>query len=132
MHYFDVTGHKYSSVFSLYLLIRSGYLQFEYYYKLRGIAVGRFSAPSFLYADADEYPDNIGFCTPPGGTCAPTGLVNATECQSGKTILCLIPRTTVTSARILEEDACHRERNLYVFSRVQKETPRLMHKGCVL
>lgn len=67
-------------------ICRSGYLQFEYYYKLRGIAVGRFSAPSFLYADADEYPDNIGFCTPPGGTCAPTGLVNATECQSGAPI----------------------------------------------
>ena len=36
------------------------------------------------------------------------------------------------SARILEEDACHRERNLCVVSRVQKGTPRLTHKGCVL
>ena len=48
------------------------------------------------------------------------------------TILCLTSRTTVTSARIPEEDACHRARNLCVFSHVQKGTPRLTHKGCVL
>ena len=41
-------------------------------------------------------------------------------------------RTTVTSARIPEEDACQCMRNLYVFSHVQKGTPRLTHKGCVL
>ena len=39
---------------------------------------------------------------------------------------------TVTSARIPEEDACYRMRNLCVFSRVQKGTPGLMHKRCVL
>ena len=38
----------------------------------------------------------------------------------------------MTSARIPEEDACHRARNLCVFSRVQKGTPGLTHKGCVL
>ena len=38
----------------------------------------------------------------------------------------------MTSARIPEEDACHRARNLCVFSRVQKVTPRLTHKGCIL
>ena len=38
----------------------------------------------------------------------------------------------MTSSRILEEDACHRARNLCVFSRVQKGTPRLTHKGCIL
>ena len=37
----------------------------------------------------------------------------------------------MTSARIPEEDACHRARNLWVFSRVQKGTPGLTHKGCV-
>ena len=42
-----------------------------------------------------------------------------------ETILCLTSRTTVTSARILEEDACHRARNLCVFSHVQKATPGL-------
>ena len=47
-------------------------------------------------------------------------------------ILCLTSRTTVTSARIPDEDACHRARNLCVFSRVQKGTPGLTHKGCVL
>ena len=47
-------------------------------------------------------------------------------------ILCLTLRTTVTSARIPEEDVCHRARNLYVFSRVQKGTPRLTHTRCVL
>ena len=47
-------------------------------------------------------------------------------------ILCLTSRTTSTSARIPEEDACHRARNLCVFSRVQKGTPRLTHNGCVL
>ena len=47
-------------------------------------------------------------------------------------ILCLISRTTVTSARNPEEDACHRALNLCVFSRVQKGTPGLTHKGCVL
>ena len=47
-------------------------------------------------------------------------------------ILCLIPRTTVTSARIPDKDACHRTRNLCVVSRVQKGTPGLTHKGCVL
>ena len=31
-----------------------------------------------------------------------------------------------------EEDACHRARNLCVFSRVQKGTQRLTHKRCVL
>ena len=41
------------------------------------------------------------------------------------------PETTVTSARI-PEDACYRARNLCVFSRVQKGTPRLTHKGWVL
>ena len=39
------------------------------------------------------------------------------------TILCLTLRTTVTSARIPEEDACHRTHNLCVFLRVQKGTP---------
>ena len=38
----------------------------------------------------------------------------------------------MTSARIPEEDACHRARNLCVFSRVQTGTPSLTHKGCVL
>ena len=38
----------------------------------------------------------------------------------------------MTSARIPEEDACHRAHNLCVFSRVQKGTPRLTHKWCVL
>ena len=47
-------------------------------------------------------------------------------------ILCLASRTTVTSARIPEEDAYHRARNLCVFSRVHKGTPELVHKGCVL
>ena len=47
-------------------------------------------------------------------------------------ILCLTSRTTVTSARIPEEDACHRARNLSVFSHVQKGTPGLTHKGCAL
>ena len=42
-------------------------------------------------------------------------------------ILCLTSRTTVTSARILDEDACHRAH----ISRVQKGTPGLTHKGCV-
>ena len=50
-----------------------------------------------------------------------------TKCPN--TILCLISRTTVTSARIPEEDACHRVRNLCVFSLVQKETPGLTHEG---
>ena len=48
------------------------------------------------------------------------------------TILYLTSRTTVTSARIPEEDACHRARNLCLFSSVQKGTPGLTHKGCVL
>ena len=48
-------------------------------------------------------------------------------------ILCLTSRTTVTSARMLEDDtSCHRARNLCVFSRVQKGTQGLTHKGCVL
>ena len=38
----------------------------------------------------------------------------------------------MTPVRILEEDTCHHARNLCVFSRVQKETPELTHKGCVL
>ena len=47
-------------------------------------------------------------------------------------ILCLTSRTTVTSARIPEEDACHRARNVCAFSRIQKGTPGLMHKWCIL
>ena len=47
-------------------------------------------------------------------------------------ILCLTSRTTVTSACIPVEDACYRARNLCVFPRVQKVTPGLTHKGCVL
>ena len=38
----------------------------------------------------------------------------------------------MTSARIPEEDACYRALNLCVFSHVQKGTPGLAHKGCVL
>ena len=38
----------------------------------------------------------------------------------------------MTSARIPEEDACCRARNLCVYSRVQKGTPGMAHKGCVL
>ena len=54
--------------------------------------------------------------------------------RSGRicSILCLTPRKTVTSARIRDKDACHRARNLCVVSRVQKRTPGLTHKGCVL
>ena len=37
-------------------------------------------------------------------------------------ILCLTSRTTVTSVRIPDEDACHHGRNLCVISRVQKGT----------
>ena len=54
------------------------------------------------------------------------------EDDEERPILCLTSRTTVTSARILEEDACHRVRNLCVFSLVQKGTPGLTHIGCVL
>ena len=52
--------------------------------------------------------------------------------DASTSILCLTSRRTVTSARISKEDTCHRTRNLCVFSRVQKWTPGLMHKGCVL
>ena len=38
----------------------------------------------------------------------------------------------MTSPRIQEENACHHARNLCVFSRIQKGTPRLTHNGCVL
>ena len=43
-------------------------------------------------------------------------------------ILCLPSRTTVKSMRIPEEDACDHQRNLCVFSHVQKETPGLTQK----
>ena len=46
-------------------------------------------------------------------------------------ILFLTSRTTVTLTRFPEEDACHRVRNLCVFSHVQKGTPRLTHKGYI-
>ena len=39
---------------------------------------------------------------------------------------------TVTSARIPDEDTRHRASNLCVFSRIQKGTPGLIHKECVL
>ena len=51
---------------------------------------------------------------------------------SGMLYFCLTLRTTVTSACISEEDACHHTCNLRVFSRVQKGTPGLTHKGCVM
>ena len=38
----------------------------------------------------------------------------------------------MTSARILDEDACHLARNLCVFSHVQKGTPGWTHEGGVL
>ena len=44
----------------------------------------------------------------------------------------LASRMTVTSARIPEDDACYRARNLCFFSRIQKGTPGLTHKDCVL
>ena len=47
-------------------------------------------------------------------------------------ILCLTSRMTVMSARIPNEDACYRARNLCVISRIQKGTPGLTHKGCAL
>ena len=53
-------------------------------------------------------------------------------CETFFTILCLTPRTTVTLARIPDKDTCHRAQNLCVFSRVQKGTLGLTHKGCVL
>ena len=41
------------------------------------------------------------------------------------TTLCLTLRTTVTSeARVPQEDACYRVRNLFVFSRIQKRESR--------
>ena len=52
--------------------------------------------------------------------------------QLSHTILCLTSRTTMTSARIPDEGACHCARNLCVFSRGQKGTPGLTHKGCGL
>ena len=54
------------------------------------------------------------------------------SCTGKMTILCLTSRTTVTSARIPDKDACHHARNLCVFSHVQNGTPGLTHKGCVL
>ena len=48
------------------------------------------------------------------------------------TKLCITQRTTVTSARIPEEDASYRACNLCVVSCVQKGTPGWTHKGCVL
>ena len=47
-------------------------------------------------------------------------------------LLCLSSRMTVTASHIPEEDACYSSHNLCVFSRVQKGTPGLMHKGCIL
>ena len=47
-------------------------------------------------------------------------------------ILCLTSRTTVTSALIPEEDPCHRALTCGFFSRIQKGTPGLTHKRCVL
>ena len=54
------------------------------------------------------------------------------EINTFDVILCLTLRTTVTSVRILDEDVYYRARNLCVFSRFQKGTARLTHKGCVL
>ena len=48
-------------------------------------------------------------------------------------ILCLTSRTAMmTSSRIPEEEGRYCARNLCVFTRVQKGTPGLMHKWCVL
>ena len=47
-------------------------------------------------------------------------------------ILCLTSRTTIVSAHIPEEDPCHRARNLCVFSRIQKRSLVLTHRGCDL
>ena len=52
--------------------------------------------------------------------------------KNQQTIFCLTLRTTVTSARIPDEDKHYRARNLCVFSRVQKGTPGLTHKRCAL
>ena len=51
--------------------------------------------------------------------------LNQIDINALMTILCLTSRTTVTSVRI-------RARNVCVFSHVQKATPGLTHKGCVL
>ena len=59
----------------------------------------------------------------------PCDLNAARRCM---TILCLTSRTTVTSARIPEEDACIRTRNLCVPHAFKKEHRDLTHKGCVL
>ena len=96
-------------------------------------------------------------CSPSSTLCDSHQRITTTQCSSGEStnytgclkinlkkmillekrdettyILCLTSRTTVTSSRIPDEDACYGTRNLRVFWSVQKGTPGFTHKGCVL
>ncbi|XP_071786399.1 lysosome membrane protein 2-like [Asterias amurensis] len=62
-------------------ICRAGVIEYTGPNELEGIPTGKFSAPAFQYASAEEYPDNIGFCTPDESGCTPTGLLNATNCK---------------------------------------------------
>ncbi|XP_072171020.1 lysosome membrane protein 2-like [Diadema setosum] len=65
-------------------LCRSGFLSYDYSGSIRGIPVSHFSVPDLLYANVSYYPDNLGFCTPPGNLpCVPNGLLNVSNCQPG-------------------------------------------------
>jgi hypothetical protein len=50
----------------------------------QGIALWRFSGEPKGLANATVNPDNIGFCTPTRENCLGAGLVNISNCQSGK------------------------------------------------
>ncbi|XP_063955548.1 platelet glycoprotein 4-like [Lytechinus pictus] len=63
---------------------KSGFLSYDYSGKIRGVPVSHFSVPSLLYANVSYYPENQGFCTPPGNSpCVPNGLLNVSNCQAG-------------------------------------------------
>lgn len=65
-------------------LCRSGFLSYDYSGKIRGVPVSHFSVPALLYANVSYYPENQGFCTPPGNSpCVPNGLLNVSNCQPG-------------------------------------------------
>ncbi|XP_038055317.1 lysosome membrane protein 2-like isoform X2 [Patiria miniata] len=63
-------------------ICRAGVIEYTGPNELRGIPTAKYSAPAYQYASAEEYPDNIGFCTPDESGCTPNGLLNATTCKT--------------------------------------------------
>ena len=84
-------------------------IPFKYELKTRtqDIPTWKFSVPAYSMLNGTAYPPNAGFCLPDINHCLPSGLLNVSKCQYGKSfVLCSTSLYAVSTAYLPNAGYC--------------------------